>query len=61
MMNVGGAPWGLYIYIYHGNTQPSVLGVITHVLGGLKHSFFMVLGSKGICTDDLQLRGALTT
>jgi len=49
------------IYIYHGNTQPSVLGVITHVLGGLKHSFFMVLGSKGICTDDLQLRGALTT
>ena len=30
---------------YHGNPQPSFLGVITHNL--VKPSFFMVLGSKG--------------
>ena len=33
----------------HGNPQPSFLGVITYnpYIGGLKPSFFMVLGSKG--------------
>ena len=33
--------------IYHGNSKPSFLGDITYILGGLKPSFFMVLGSKG--------------
>ena len=34
---------------YHGNPKLSFLGVITYnpYIGGLKPSFFMVLGSKG--------------
>ena len=33
-----------------GTQKPSFLGVITHIWGGgLKPSFFMVLGSKGVC------------
>ena len=38
------------IHIHHGNPQPSFLGVISYnpYIGGLKPSFFMVLGSKGI-------------
>ena len=34
---------------HHGNPQPSFLGVISYkpYIGGLKPSFFMVLGSKG--------------
>ena len=31
----------------HGNPQPSFLGDTTRILGGVKPSFFMVLGSKG--------------
>ena len=40
----------IYIYLYHGNPQPSFLGVISYNpnFGGSKPSFFMVLGSKGI-------------
>ena len=32
---------------HHGNPKPSFLGVITLILGVLKPSFFMVLGSEG--------------
>ena len=38
-------------HVYHGNPQPAFLGVITRIyiyIGGVKSSFFMVLGSKGI-------------
>ena len=36
--------------MYHGNPQPSRLGVISYnpYIGGLKPSFCMVLGSKGV-------------
>ena len=43
---VGGGLWG-DCYLYHGPPQPSFLRVITHILGVVKPSFFMVLGSKG--------------
>ena len=36
------------IHHCHGNPQPSLLGVIhSQYIGGVKPSFFMVLGSKG--------------
>ena len=32
--------------IHRGNPQPSLFGVITHILGLKTHRFFLVLGSK---------------
>ena len=42
--------WRCIKIICHGNPQPSFLGVISYnpYIGGLKPSFFMVLGSKGV-------------
>ena len=44
--NTGGKH--IHIYIYHGNPQASFLGVTAPYIGGVKPSFFMVLGSKAI-------------